>query len=303
MAKDNTVDLAIGFLVLGAGAYLIYKGYLGQAVDAILNLKLPDLTGLKFPVIGSRLPAASDNDNPAGGQPAPSTGTSLGGVSSNTQWYKANGPTASMPRVRCSNSKCGAGSGNSGGNRWENVMNGWMAKGLEVVAYFTIKSGSMCSGGHVGLKHGGPQHKSCPSSEIVKSGPCGSGPSCRAWWDTGIDNNAGKAYIEIENPHPHNCKRQYYAAVGTKLDSGKPIGVRWHISREGAGIRLMQWIDTSGTAGANQWKETYNVLDTGQFMPADYIKNISNQQNIEIRISDVACGDITMHSANSRQII
>ncbi len=45
MAKDDIVGLVVGIAVLAGATYAIYKGYLGQAVDALLNLKLPDLGG------------------------------------------------------------------------------------------------------------------------------------------------------------------------------------------------------------------------------------------------------------------
>ena len=47
MAKDDVVGLVVGIAVLGGATYAIYKGYLGQAVDAILkgDFKLPDLGG------------------------------------------------------------------------------------------------------------------------------------------------------------------------------------------------------------------------------------------------------------------
>ena len=45
MARDDIVGLVVGIAVLGGAAYAIYKGYLGQAVDAILkgDFKLPDI--------------------------------------------------------------------------------------------------------------------------------------------------------------------------------------------------------------------------------------------------------------------
>src|SRR6185369_5658178 len=45
LAKDDIVGLVVGIAVLGGAAYAISKGYLGQAVDALLNLKLPDIGG------------------------------------------------------------------------------------------------------------------------------------------------------------------------------------------------------------------------------------------------------------------
>lgn len=291
--RAEKIDLDVFFdsmLAAGAIAVIYFVGW--PLVQKLIKgeIKLPDL---KFPVIGSRLPT-SDNDNPigSGGASNPITGS----VSSTTQWYKANGPTAAMPNARCSSGKCGTSSGgNSGGNRWENEMKGWMNKGFEVVVYFQIPQGAMCGGGHIGLKHGGPNHT--PPCDYQTLG------ACCCWFDTGIRDN-GTVYTEIERPHPHNTGTKMYGNIGSRLDSGKPIGVRWHISREGAGIRLIQWVDNSGTAGANQWKETYNILDTGQIMPKDYFSHITNLQNIEIRISDVVCKDVKMLLGPvSRQII
>ena len=45
MARDDIVGLVVGVGILAAATYAIYKGYLGQAVDALLNLKLPDIGG------------------------------------------------------------------------------------------------------------------------------------------------------------------------------------------------------------------------------------------------------------------
>ena len=45
MAKDDILNLVIGIAVIGGAAYAIHAGYLGKAVDALLNLKLPGLPG------------------------------------------------------------------------------------------------------------------------------------------------------------------------------------------------------------------------------------------------------------------
>lgn len=220
-------------------------------------------------------------------------GTTSGGNVSGSTWYKAKGSTVKMGNARCNKTKCGQDSGSgSGGNRWETVQSGWFSSGgFEVVAYFTVKKGSMCNGGHIGLKHGGPEHK----------GDCGgclklNGSNC-CWWDSGIRDD-GTVYMEIERPHPHNSGTKTYGNIGTHLDTGKKIGVRWHISRESGGIRLMQFVDVNG--GTN-WKPTYNILDKGAFMPTSYYSKIAKTQNIEIRMSDVNCNDVSM-SASTRKL-
>ena len=45
MAKDDVVGLVVGVAVIAGAAYAIHAGYLGKAVDALLNLKLPGLPG------------------------------------------------------------------------------------------------------------------------------------------------------------------------------------------------------------------------------------------------------------------
>lgn len=243
-------------------------------------------------VCGGAAAVGDCGDGPNPPQTSPPSGD---GGGSGSRWFFASGSTAKMGNARCSKNKCGAGSGSSsGGNRWETVKSGWMdGGGLEVVIYFTIKKGSMCKGGHIGLKHGGPEHKGECSYKIDGS--------CCCWWDCGIDNDAGKAYVEIERPHPNNMNRKYYGNVGTKLDSGQPIGVRWLIAKEGKGVRLKQWVDISGKVNGYKWTKTYDVLDTGQFMPTSYYSKITKIQNVEIRISDVNCNDIKVHNAETRK--
>ncbi len=212
-------------------------------------------------------------------------------------WYKANGQTVAMPWGRKNSAKCGVSSDpdQSGGNRWETNVNGFMDVGYEVIMYVQIKAGSMCgAGGHVGLKHGGPNHSSGCSYKLPSGAPgnCGVTGTCCCWWDSGAHND-GKAYLEIERSHNKNCRTKEFGNIG-KLDTGRPIGFRWHISKEGGGIRLIMWVDTSGRSGAGQWRQIYNILDTGQFMPKDYYSHITRDQNVEIRISDVSSNDIQM---------
>lgn len=234
--------------------------------------------------------------------PPTSGGTTSGGNVSGSTWYKAKGSTVKMGNARCNKTKCGQDSGSgSGGNRWETVQSNWFSSGgFEVVAYFTVKKGSMCNGGHIGLKHGGPEHKQCSDSDKISCGSCHSncsGKGCCCWWDTGIRDN-GTVYAEIERPHSCNINSKTFGNIGTRLDTGKKIGVRWYIAKESGGIRLMQFVDTNG--GTN-WKPTYNILDKGQFMPTSYYSKITKTQNVEIRMSDVNCNDVTM-SASTRKL-
>jgi hypothetical protein len=224
---------------------------------------------------------------PKGGGTPPPTGGGTTGAPKST-WFFAGGSTEKMPNHRCSKSKCGQSTGSSsGGNRWETVKKDWMSSGgFEVVVYFQIPKGKMCNGGHIGLKHGGPEHTS----------PCDYkfDGDCCCWWDSGIRDD-GTVYMEIERPHPNNSGTKTYGNIGSHLDTGKPIGVRWLIKKEGKGIRLMQWVDaTSGKSQGNQWKKTYDILDTGQFMPSSYYSKIAKTQNVEIRMSDVNCSDVKM---------
>ena len=204
-------------------------------------------------------------------------------------WYRATGSIIKMPNKRHCDSNCGksnCNSGSSGGNRWEIVESG-MASGYEVVFYFSIPSGKMCSGGHIGLKHGGPNHT--PPCGYQRSGYCGDGKSgCCCWWDTGI-RDTGAIYTEIEASHessPSNCReKRTYGSIGRRLDGGI-IGVRWGIYKEGSAVRLMLWTDTSGGVN-NKWTQRYNILDTGQIMPSSYYSHIPSTHNVEIRLSDV----------------
>lgn len=221
-------------------------------------------------------------------------------------WYRANGPSKAMPWGRVSSGRCGDSSGgSSGGNRWENDFPGGMKMGYEVVMYVQIKQGSMCKGGHVGLKHGGPHHTPPCGYTLPKGavGNCGTTGTCCCWWDSGVHNDDQLPYLERERSHNDNCGRKLFPKINTKLDSGKPIGFRWHISREGSGIRLMMWLDTAGVSGGNKWQLIYNVLDTGQIMPREYYSKIPNEQNVEIRISDVASGNIKMTQAPMSRMI
>lgn len=265
--RAEKIDLDVFFdsaFAAGAIAVIYFLGW--PLVQSLMkgDLKLPDLSNLKlptFPQLGSRLP---------------STG---GGVSSGSTWYKATGAQKSMPTARCDGES----------NRWENITQGF-GNGFEVVVYFTVPKGSMQSGSHIGLKHGGPNHGS--DCQHKQSGPCG-GSGCCCWWDGGLRRN-GDSYLEVEGPHPNNCKEKMFGNIGRPIDNGETLGVRWLIEKQGSGVHLMQWVDTSGKVGANQWKETYDVVDTGQFMIQSYFSKITAVQNIEIRISDIPCKSIKM---------
>jgi len=198
-------------------------------------------------------------------------------------WYEANSTQVSMPNHRCSTGPYGTSSSNSGGNRWEtNVGSSWNDVGFEVVCYLKIKN--QLDDGHIGLKHGGPNHT--PPCDYQYNG------SCCCWWDGGM-RNYGTSYLEIERPHPHNYNRSYFSSMGRKIDNGSMLGVRWSLKKLSAyhTRRLRFWVDTSG--GRNyKWRKMYDYTDSGGKMPQSYA--ITSNQNIEMRISDVTCHDIDM---------
>ena len=106
MAKDDVVGLVVGIAVIGGAAYAIYKGYLGQAIDAILkgDFKLPDLGG---------------GDTGGGGTDTGGGGSSGGG-----------GDTPSGAGIKFA----AAGDWGSGRNKnWEKVVAGMKKENVSVV--------------------------------------------------------------------------------------------------------------------------------------------------------------------------
>ena len=210
----------------------------------------------------------------------PTDGGSGGGGGNTTgQWYRANGPTVTIP----------AGRKDFTSNRWSKNVTGW-SNGFEVMGYVTAVK--MSSGSHIGLKMGGPNHGS--GCGYKSGGPCGGGSDCCCWWDGGLRRN-GKSYLEIEAPHPHNCRTKYFESMGRNIDDGL-LGVRWLNAKEGNGRRNMFWIDKSDRLNSHNWQLMYNVLDTGQFMPTSYYNKIPNELELEIRISDVDNKNIHWHT-------
>jgi hypothetical protein len=261
---DDSQDLLnlVGLVVVAGIGYLIItkSDLLGKLTDSLGNIKIPKPSG-----------SSGGSDN------TPITNL----------WFKANGAEKAMPNARCDGAS----------NRWENEVQWGGGKGYEVVVYFSVPKGSMQSGSHIGLKHGGPNHTS----------PCDfqTGGACCCWWDTGLRRD-GSVYTEVEHPHPKNTHTKMHGNIGRAIDAGGTLGLRWHISKEGGGVRIIQWVDTSGTVKGNKWKETYNILDNfdGSLMFADYkSKAFTPKQNIEIRISDIPCKSIKMdYGPISRQI-
>ena len=189
-------------------------------------------------------------------------------------WYQATSDQKSMPNSRCD--------GDS--NRWEtNVGSTWNDVGFEVMGYLKPSGSSMTSDGHIGLKHGGPNHT--PPCDYTKNGKC-----C-CWWDGGLREN-GTPYLEIEYPHPDNIKESRFTNIGRHIDNGSMLGVRWSL-RKLSGYhrrRLRFWVDTSG--GKNyKWRKAYDYTDeNGRKMPSSYA--ITSKQNIEIRVSDIPCSKV-----------
>lgn len=298
MAREDPIEV-IGIVVLIAGG-VIYKDQILAFLQDKLGKPNPTgdcPTGQHKDSSGNCVPDGCTKSCPTGQHVdsackncVPDDVTSTG-----NKWYKANGTEKSMPNSRCDGQS----------NRWENDFPGGMKVGYEVVVYFSVPKGSMqgssckTNGSHIGLKHGGPHHT--PSCGYQTKGVCG-GNTCCCWWDTGLRQN-GDVYVEIEHAHPNNCRTQCLGNIGRAIDNGQPLGVRWHISREGSGMRVMQWVDISGTVGANKWKQTYNILDKGQYMPTAYYSKIPNEQNVEIRISDVPCKSIKMLQGPSSRMI
>lgn len=188
-------------------------------------------------------------------------------------WYEANSDTKSMPNARCDGES----------NRWEtNVGSSWNDKGFEVCGYLKPSGGSMSSDGHIGLKHGGPNHTPPCDYKV--------GDKCCCWWDGGLRED-GASYLEIEYPHPDNKRRSYYSNMGRHIDNGSMLGVRWSLKKlSGYHIRRLRlWVDTSG--GKNyKWRKMYDYTDSGGKMPQSYA--ITSNQNIEIRVSDIACSKV-----------
>ena len=224
---------------------------------------------------GSEDTTSSDSDSDSDSSPSSSGssgnggdsgGSSGGGVATGSQWYKANGAMVPLSKGRQDGES----------NRWNKNVIGWQ-NGFEVMGYLTVTG--MQGGSHIGLKMGGPNHSG--------------GKEC-CWWDGGLRRN-GDAYLEIEYPHPTNKNGKILGKMGRNIDAGV-LGVRWYNAKEGNKRRVMFWVDTSGKANAHKWRLMYSVLDNGQFMPTSYYDEVPNNQELEIRISDVSPSKIKWHT-------
>ena len=246
----SDVDDFIQYLLIGGAIAAVYFVVWPMVKDGIPSLSLPSL------------PGASGGGGTRGGGGGPTGATGA-------QWYKAKGPTATIPPGRQDGES----------NRWSKNVTGW-SNGFEVMGYLSVTG--MQSGSHIGLKQAGPNH----------SGGCGykKGSKCCCWWDGGLRRD-GKAYLEIEYPHPSNINTKILGSIGRNIDAGM-LGVRWLNMKEGNGRRVIFWVDKSGKANAHKWTQVYSVLDTGQFMPTSYFPHIPGEIELEIRISDVPAKNI-----------
>jgi hypothetical protein len=189
-----------------------------------------------------------------------------GGTATGKQWYKANGSTTNLSTGRQDGSS----------NRWNKNVIGWQ-NGFEVMGYLTVTG--MSGGSHIGLKMGGPNHSG--------------GREC-CWWDGGLRRN-GTSYLEIEYPHPTNKNTKHLKSIGRNIDAGV-LGIRWLNMKEGNARRVMLWVDKSKKVNAYKWELVYDIKDTGQFMPTSYYDEVPNNQELEIRISDVSASKIKWHT-------
>lgn len=256
--------LVPGFIIGGLIAIAFYRDDLTKLLEDLSE----QVTAYVPPVGGSSSGGSSSGSN--GGttsKPPSSSGNGGGGaVSTGKQWYKANGPTATL----------GKGRQDGESNRWNKNVIGWQ-NGFEVMGYLTVTG--MGSGSHIGLKMGGPNHSG--------------GREC-CWWDGGLRRN-GTSYLEIEYPHPTNKNTKMLKSMGRNIDAGL-LGVRWLNMKDGNARRVMFWVDKSGKANAHKWELLYDIKDTGQFMPTSYYDEVPNNQELEIRISDVSPSKIKWHT-------
>lgn len=252
---DWDAILVPGFIIGGLIAVAFYR----EDLEKILT-QLLDYVNVQIPEPEPK----SEPDTPTGGSSGKSSSGVAGG--STKQWFKANGPTATL----------GKGRQDGESNRWNKNVIGWQ-NGFEVMGYLTVTG--MGNGSHIGLKMGGPNHSG--------------GREC-CWWDGGLRRN-GTSYLEIEYPHPTNKNTKMLKSMGRKIDAGL-LGVRWLNMKDGNARRIMFWVDKSGKANAYKWELMYDIKDTGQFMPTSYYDEVPNNQELEIRISDVSPSNIKWHT-------
>ena len=207
------------------------------------------------------------------------TGSGVGTIDSNgIQWIFATGQQGVIPKTR----------NNNNDHRWSgNVSN--ILGGYEVTAI--VLHDGVSSGGHMALKHWGPNH----------SGSCGNEEdgSCCCWYDCGIREN-GDVQTQIERPHPHNedwdCDECTTDNIGIAMGDGY-IGLKWCVypllypggNADNGGLRLLMWadidpLDADGRPN-NNWTLIYDIIDNAQRdILTDY--DVPDEHDVEMRISD-----------------
>ena len=220
-------------------------------------------------------PGSGSGGGGGGGGTTNPTGT----IDSNgIQWIFATGQQGVIPKTR----------NNNNDHRWSgNVSN--ILGGYEVTAI--VLHDGVSSGGHMALKHWGPNH----------SGSCGNEEdgSCCCWYDTGIREN-GDVQTQIERPHPHNenwsCPECTTSNIGIAMEDGY-IGLKWCVypllypggNADNGGLRLLMWadidpLDADGRPN-NNWTLIYDIIDNAERdILTDY--DVPDEHDVEMRISD-----------------
>lgn len=211
------------------------------------------------------------------------------------EWFTATGEQGLIPQSRF----------DTDDYRWSRLIRD-VRGGYEVTAIVSFDGVS--SGGHMALKHWGPNHTS----------PCGhqEDGDCCCWYDCGIRDN-GDIQTQIERPHPSNsnwtCTECTESNIGVGMD-GNTIGLKWLVypviqggSADNGGIRLKMWRSVNALSGpggtpANNWVLVYDIVDDQtRDILADY--NSPNDHDIEMRISDTDTADTYGGGLHYRKVL
>lgn len=195
------------------------------------------------------------------------------------QWYAATGQQDMIPQ-----SKFDTGVDERWSRNYTNLDGGY-----EVIVYGLFEG---TSGGHLAFKIAGGNHSgSC--YEVSYGGDTG----CGSWYDTGfhMDRSWNHQVERIHTSQQWDWTPQALQLPQLPIDpEGNVVGMRilyYPIKEHGAtndgGIRLMQWVDTSGYLNGkpqNQWQLVFDEIDTGQVMRTPYKPPVD--QEVEMRNSD-----------------